>query len=413
MRLKLVAKTPMDNPAEKGWRLLERGELTLGRSPDCGWPLTDADRTLSKLHCRIVRDAQGFTLRDESTNGVAVDGVELAEGQTVRLSNGSSLAFCGHAFKVEITGEAEPDWTDPSAELAMGDEPLTITSIIADIAPGGRTATGLIPGRSGDDWIDAQAATPSPRAERHADLGWSGPPEPQLLRQQTLPDDWNLTSEIASRTEHMAATTVRMRTPKPASEPEERPAAPVAASDDAADALLAAFLDGAKLPAGAPVDPAVFMRAMGRTLRAALDRTAALEAGATEFLAEHGVERPATAAADDPARLGERLDRLLDDQRVLHESIAAAFDDVAQRFDPRAIEARVDAKAAGAQMLRRQLHELPLVKERAYWSAYRAAYGGDREDGGLRVRFGETLRSRDDTRQRDGFEELDADDQKG
>lgn len=416
MRLKLVSKTPMDDPAEKGWRLLERGELTLGRAPGCGWKLDDADRTLSKLHCRIVRDAQGFKLRDESTNGVTVDGVDLAEGQSVRLSNGSSVAFCGLAFAVEITGEAEPDWTDPSADLPMGDEPLTITSIIADVAPGGRTANGLIPGRTGDDWLDAQAggAAPSKRAERHADLGWSGPPQPQLLH-QALPDDWNAASEIASRTEHLPATTVRMRTPKPVSEQDTPPTpahSPVA-PDDAADALVAAFLDGAKLSPGLSGDPAVFLRVMGRTLRAALDRVSALEAGATEFLAEHGVDRPVTGAADDPARLGERLDQLLDDQRVLHDSIAAAFHDVAQRFDPRGIEARVDAKAAGAQLLRRQLHELPLIKERAYWTAYRAAYGDGREDGGLRDQFRETLRSRDDTRRRDGFEELSADDQKG
>ena len=55
--------------------VLERGRRTLGRSVDCDWQVPDAGRTVSKLHCTILRDRDGYLLRDESANGTRVDGV--------------------------------------------------------------------------------------------------------------------------------------------------------------------------------------------------------------------------------------------------------------------------------------------------------------------------------------------------
>ena len=71
MRLRLVKQGGEQVAGEKGWRLLEQGEMTLGRASTCSWVIADPERRTSSLHCRITRDAQGFALRDESTNGMA------------------------------------------------------------------------------------------------------------------------------------------------------------------------------------------------------------------------------------------------------------------------------------------------------------------------------------------------------
>lgn len=159
MRLKLVRHAPQPEPGEKGWRLLETGELTLGRASGNDWVLVDPDRRISGTHCRIGRDGKGFWLKDESTNGLSLDGRPLAQGEKVPLRDGSSLEFCGQRFVAEITGELEPDWVEPDHSHIISDEAPSITSILADVSPSGRTASGLIPGRVGDDVFDA---TPPP-----------------------------------------------------------------------------------------------------------------------------------------------------------------------------------------------------------------------------------------------------------
>ncbi|MGH6862519.1 MAG: FHA domain-containing protein, partial [Phyllobacterium sp.] len=216
MRLELrqVQGTGTPGGAAQRW-YFERGRRTLGRSSDCDWQIPDTTRSVSKLHCTIERDRDGFLLRDESANGTLVDGILVLEGETARLSDKSRLECGGFAFSVTIAGEKDRDVDDPAASLAISDESLTISAILADIAPSGQAANGIMGRRDGGDWADDRLS-PDPEhksepvpSSRNVEIGWSGPPEMAGM-QPILPNDWNDNSDYGTRLEHAAAPRVAM-----------------------------------------------------------------------------------------------------------------------------------------------------------------------------------------------------------
>lgn len=86
----------------------ERGRRVIGRSRDCDWQIDDNERRVSKLHCTLSRDGEGFTILDQSANGTLVDGRLLLEGESARLRDGSQINIGGQVFQVAISGDAEP-----------------------------------------------------------------------------------------------------------------------------------------------------------------------------------------------------------------------------------------------------------------------------------------------------------------
>ncbi|WP_182084182.1 FHA domain-containing protein [Aureimonas sp. ME7] len=390
MRLRLVAQTPMPD-TDKGWRLLERGELTLGRDPSCGWVLPDPARTVSKIHCRLRRDATGFTVTDESTNGMSVDRQDLAQGQTARLRAGSLIAFCGQRFAVEITGEAEPDWQDPDARYALSDDAPSITAILSDVSPGGTTASGVLPGRGGEeDWLAGLAGTqgPSeslaPRASRPA-IGWSEPIDMEITGGARLPEDWDTEAATATRAEHRVATSTRMRIPRPPGQEAER-AAPIPSPDgpsaaEAFDAFFGAAGKGA-LPAGLGdgADPIRALAGAGETFRAQGAALAQITRLLCEFLDEFDVAQPGAG----------RLDELPELERALLDAVRALVTET-DALDPDrlALQARVAEPGAGGSSLASRL-ALPGRAERALLEQYRRLYKGA-EASSPRERFARRL----------------------
>ncbi len=205
MRLELrqVEDAGVQNGPQRWY--FELGRRTLGRSIDCDWHIPDATRSVSKLHCTIERDREGFVLRDESANGTKVDGVLVPEGETARLSDNSRLECGGFIFAVAITGEKIRDVEDPDAGLTLSDENLTVSAILADAVPGGRTATGIMGGREMGDWEDNAASSSLRRKDhtalssRNVEIGWSGPPETTGIR-PILPNNWNESFDHSNRT---------------------------------------------------------------------------------------------------------------------------------------------------------------------------------------------------------------------
>lgn len=383
MRLRLVKQDGMEAPAgEKGWRLLEQGELTLGRNAGSGWVLADPDRTVSGTHCRITRDAQGFALRDESTNGTSIDGRALAQGETVRLRNGTSISFCGHAFRAEITGEVEPDWVDPDGSLALGDEVPSITAILADVSPRGATASGILPGRLGDDWMDVkQSREPLPGAEAplsRTPIGWDAPPDPSITAKQGgLPDDWNLDAETGSRSEHVVATTTRVRLPHMAKPAE--PVAPAPAGGPSADDALDAFLRGLGESGEVIGDPLQFLDRMGGELHALRSALRNFEREMRELVDELGGATPSPAAD---------LMTRLDEAREMRERMVDALRELlreADRLEPASIERRAAVEQGEPVGLTERFN--PAAKGRRTWALFAKTYRGNASDGSPRARF--------------------------
>ncbi|APG95617.1 FHA domain-containing protein [Sinorhizobium americanum] len=362
MRLELrqIGGEPVRAGAE-GWSF-ERGRRTLGRGADCDWQTTDPGRLVSKLHCTIERDRDGFILRDQSANGSSVDGITLREGDTARLRDQSRIEFAGCAFTVRISGEADLELDDPDARLALSDEPLTISSILADIAPGGRTGNGILGRRDADAWTDVVGSgrLAAGKPSRNVEIGWDGPPAIETATRPILPDDWNDDFDNSNRYEHQAATHV----PVPLSRPRRKPmlgaeigeTAPVPEETGAAASVPVA---AASVPP-APSD-------MLRQFEQLLDRMGEAIDGAYSAF---DLDPPAPGEESDflvhdrEDALIRRFNGLIDCQVELNERLQRLVRETSRMLEPRTLEARVDAEP----------RRLPWLSDRSYWQAYRAHF---------------------------------------
>jgi two-component system, cell cycle response regulator len=92
--------------------------LTIGRSSESG--LTIPHASVSRHHCRILRDSRVFVLEDLGStnktfvNGIAIERTELADGDRIKL--GDSV------FKFFEMGSVEADYQKQLIDLAVMDE---------------------------------------------------------------------------------------------------------------------------------------------------------------------------------------------------------------------------------------------------------------------------------------------------
>lgn len=348
----------------------ERGRRTVGRSNDCDWQVADETRAVSKLHCTIERDQRGFLLRDDSANGTRVDGTMVLEGETARLDEGSQVEIANRAFTVSVSGIPDRDMEDPSARLQLSDETLTISSILADVAPGGHSADSVLGAREASELPSAQARSTSP--SRNVEIGWSGPPLP--TKGGFLPDNWNeaeASSEYGTQLEHGAATHLSM------------PVSPVRRkADDAVTERLGEPMDVLAAIAEGSFEPAVAAApaAHGKKLDAVI---AELEAAIAELHGIFEIEKPAASRnrADDPA---SRLSALLDEQLHFTAALRGTISELSQTIEPRILEARTDA----------QPRKLPWKTDRSYWQVYRENFRDGEKDLALRDMMHKMMLSR-------------------
>ncbi len=136
------------------WPLSE-GEVTLGRSAQADIRLDDT--SVSRIHCRLTVDGDGFTVDDAgSTNGTWVGGVRL--DRPTRLRPGQLIEVGTCLLEVRAPKEADADLHPDDAGGLAFNRP-------ARIRPARREASVAFPGRQADrddqafPW--AQVATPA------------------------------------------------------------------------------------------------------------------------------------------------------------------------------------------------------------------------------------------------------------
>lgn len=127
-----------DQPFEQiDARLIDGGEISIGRDQAADWRLTDSDGTLSRIHCTLAVEDGRLLLRDRSTNGTFLENGERApEGQAVELRVRDSIRLGALTIVV-----GEP----PQAETPAVEAPVSPA-----IAPAA-------------DWVDGPAARPAHR----------------------------------------------------------------------------------------------------------------------------------------------------------------------------------------------------------------------------------------------------------
>ena len=257
-------------------RRVDGGSLTIGRGDDVGWVLPDPVRRLSRRHCQIEQRPDGWSITDTSRNGLSVDGVALGSGRSARLDDGMLLEMGDYRLRVHLenavaatpqTLGAAPDPFDWLAERKQAPEKFSQQPA----APAGGNDLfdadwlGRVPKRAAEHPI---AMPPAPPATPHDHT----PPELEALILRSPPP-----VAAPPPLEPAAAAVVTARAVgegpffAPAGQSPPAPAAPAAPrQDDGCAAALAAFLEGAGLPADALAggDPQAELRAAGAALRA-------------------------------------------------------------------------------------------------------------------------------------------------
>ena len=363
MRLELrqVGSSPARGKAP-AW-VFEHGRRSLGRAADCDWQMQDPDCRVSKHHCTIERDRDGFLLRDQSANGTRVDERLVLEGQTARLENGSQLEMAGMRFSIRISGENTSDIEDPAADLRLSDETLTISAILADIAPGGRTASGILGERANDDWLPPDGKTRNASSSRNVEIGWSGPPQVEGLS-PILPTDWNSELETGSALEHGAATRavapIRRKREAIAEEPPavavEMPIEDSAAPESTLEDIEKVFADLGEAPA---MKPPQQLDVLIRQLEEAHANTLSIFDIEAADLGGAG-----SVPLDRDAALSARLEGLLHRHVALNAAFERLLNEASHRLEPRIIEAGVDGEPG----------RLPWPRKKTYWQAYRSNF---------------------------------------
>lgn len=168
MELRLTLKGPERLLGGRREARLQEGTMAIGRSPEADWPIPDPERVLSKLHCRIEKDFDGYQLTDMSTNGVKVNEAPVGYGLVRRIENGDVLKLGDAVMLAEIvTVSAMPAETGtfaPAApEIGPDDGPFGRREAESPAPPETAAAAGERPaeGMVLDDWwgpVDSLAA---------------------------------------------------------------------------------------------------------------------------------------------------------------------------------------------------------------------------------------------------------------
>ncbi|MBA5093110.1 type VI secretion system-associated FHA domain protein TagH [Pseudomonas aeruginosa] len=307
-------------PGQCSEKVLDQGQLTIGRGPDNDWVLPDPERLVSSRHCTILNRDGVYYLTDTSTNGVLLvnaghrlrrgNSEPLQDGETVRLGEYDILVQLGH--DIALPGSGNPQ-TDPftSFDALKSRQAAGSAPAFAEPAPTPHPAVtahfqGGSPLDTKPDLFDFLTPPPPGAAPRPdhvpAEQHDFRPPEPVIPPPPAttpapppaggaplIPADWDPFAELLGNTPAPSATPVAQ--PLPTAEPTPlampfadpgitqqpqpqparvaAPPPPASATATAGGDLLQAFLRGAGMtqlkvdPAGAEAQ----MEAIGRSYR--------------------------------------------------------------------------------------------------------------------------------------------------
>ncbi len=321
---------------------------SIGRSPDCTLVLPDPDRVISRTHALVAQVGGRYTLRDEgSTVAVLVNGTPVGKGRERVLGAGDELRIGGYVLRVDgdrMDGEAADD--DTTTILREG----TLVS-----------------------WAEGGAAQPASR-----------------IASVIVPSPGRVPTRVEPRA---PAPIPEASTPAPAPVPSSRSDDAAATRGDAA--LLAALLRGAGVPdldVASGLNPR-FMEDLGaimrETMRGLLDLLSArasakreVRADATVIVAQdnnplkfapdvatavaHLFTPPAPGFMDPQRSLADARASLCLHHEGFIAGMRAALEAVLARFDPAALELRLNASAPASFLAVQQKARL--------WSQYEALY---------------------------------------
>ena len=347
MTLTLVMIRCPDNVAPER-REVHGGEFSIGRGEKNEWVIADAERHLSKKHCRIVYSGGDWELYDLSTNGTYLNQASdpIGRGVAQKLHHGDRIKFGLYEVEVLIEEEAAPaaghaefssshrqsdfmrEPAAPRSNRSFGDASLPERGSVLD------PPNSLILPADFDPLAPNPEPFAGPTQPDHSPALESAfrPPTPVAI----IPDDWDVDLRGASRpqTAQSPPHPKPQEEGKPAPSQHEQPPLPQAVSDTR---LAAAFLRGVGLGEAALSDPEKTLERIGAALRATVNglrQTLIARASIKdEFRIAQTVIRPSgnnplKFSLDDDDALATLLGIGRRGAMAAEEAIAEAFDDL-------------------------------------------------------------------------------------
>lgn len=132
---------------------------TIGRADNNHLVLPDPERTISRVHARVVFRSRGYAIVDNGSNPISVNDTVLGTGRETLLQPGDQIQIGGYVLKVSAPAAAA---TDPFADL-FGDAAIGLAAPAPAAAPAFAPVSAPVPVR----------------------------PLTQTLSPGYIPDDWN------------------------------------------------------------------------------------------------------------------------------------------------------------------------------------------------------------------------------
>ena len=415
-----VLRCPDTASAEQ--RVVQGGELTIGRGSECGWSLADPLKSLSRNHCRLEYFGGAWQVLDLSVNGTFVNFSTTPIGRDVVqvLRHADRLRLGDYEIEVGIEehvyAPSAPSFLD-AASSPMGaarrpdfgaarlpglDEPIhgaasfgqplqaersvpdhSASSADAYVPPAVVAAPGkpMIP----DDWYRAPGQADGPAAELLAPAP-TRPAARAAAATQRLPepDTVNPFGQPAAPLRAPPLPAAADALPSQAL-PTALAAPPMAGAD--MRAALAALMAGGDLPPDlvvrAAADPEAALRNAGALLRAAVAGMRALLIARGSVKREFRIEQtmlrqtdnnPLKFAASDEQALASLLDPRTPALRAIQESVndltlhqvaaLAATQAAAKALLERLGPSKLEAEDSGGGLM-------PGAREKRLWDAYK------------------------------------------
>ncbi len=113
-------------------RVLDEGEMTIGRGIKADWQVPDPERDMSRLHLTVAVRGGMLTIRDTSANGVFVGNprTRLDHDRPVSVSRGESIVFGPYMIVAEEDAGAVVE-----EKPVAGDDPFSLARDDADAPP--------------------------------------------------------------------------------------------------------------------------------------------------------------------------------------------------------------------------------------------------------------------------------------
>jgi len=350
MRLRLSLRNPV--AGVETVKVFDKRGGRIGRESGCDWVLPDPDKVISRRHCLVEYDGDGFWLVDLSANGTFVNGSGEALGYKTRVDalEVADLAIGHYLIDVEVTDKAV-------------DAPPMAEAFFAGSAHAVPTVNSGIP----EDWANPQ------RPDMMKPVGASG-----------------ARPSSASAVEEDAWPTSGSGFVPPIAPPIT---APVAKPKPASDELLDAFLDGAGLKRRdlGPIDPAETMRQAGIAFRLMVTGLHGLLAARASLKHEMHIDRTTFSrnplkTAPDPftavlalieppskygMRAGEAVSEVIGDieghEAAMTAGMSAALTALLERFAPERLAHGLDKSSVLENLL-------PAARRSRYWQEYEEQY---------------------------------------